>query len=1218
MASTSTAPLSTPTHSHPLSAEEAPSRSRRSRGKQPSDDTRPPTDYFTLKAQLESNAEQHTKLSNVNWDGSVRGYGKGAKRKNSKPAPLIVVESTSGQIAPPSSATVDSFGSLTTETAENGLESASDVLQTQWHSLPDDAVEAVLSSLQATTPQSSIPSHPYHSVIRTLSSAVHNLSRIRRELEEDRRLLREKEAKRRERAEQLVKELPASDKDIAKRVLQSLYPDDNEAVHLVQKRHSHVSLSESLSEAIEDDVSLSGSVPRDLSTPLANSIAGSSTVTVSDSLEVPLSNGDSQSISIPDADAQSSGEGTALNGNELSAPVKEERSSFDWMGTWWAKGKKTEQENAPHQVAEPSPDTIVESPLDTSQIVTEDDSPAPSAPQTPGSNKPSRRKAVRSVFGNLGFSMLNPSVSSLSPRKRRNMSVTDVQGFEPSADAKSTRSARSAASSPSRAPSSLPPPASSGPSKSSSPSKPPSIMSSASRAVVEERPPQGSSLRAIIQATRVMTSDPASILDDHGRETSPLIAQKAFELVRTAREGHLDFREQPKPKRERKQEKTDGGDGQSMQRLSTGGETAPPLVRSSTSGDVRKPTSRRKPSVNIPSFASPIFGSFMAQQDKAISTVVNAVQRGYPSGAPAQTDSQAHGAASPRVNKPGSVPLESIIPVDAKPPTQFLSRTYTPLTSRDFHFSIPLPDVASTLSVPYDEHSHEGMTDRYGFIYDVSKYDILLLIRAKECSNTAPACLTGIKIADRKEDNNWPNDDSVVDDTIEVVKEACDCDGAGDVSDAVSVMSSSTRPTARSVPPSEGGVEPSQASRRSSPSSTRGRKRAGTTTGGSPPRPKSSILVVDADTPRHVCANTIRTLINQLVEMHDQRQTAQRREWDTFVKRREKSRKSTGGSMSRITTAAGGAAALLGLGTAVEEEELAHSGGLVGFAQLGLPAFKDEKREFVRLVRNGIPLVYRSQAWLECSGGLEMREPGLFIDLLAQADDGSGAIREIEKDICRTMPLNIFFGRTGAGVDKLRRVLIAYSRRNPAVGYCQGMNLVTSTLLLIHADEEEAFWVLSAIIERILPEDFFSPSLLSSRACPLVLSEYVQESMPKLYHHLIELGVDLPAICFSWFLSLFTDCLPVETLFRVWDVFLVDGMDVLFRIAFSILRMGEQELLHCASIPAVYVALESLPNRVWETDKLLQYETELRSTMVHADLIRKRQTHTEELRRCMA
>ena len=90
------------------------------------------------------------------------------------------------------------------------------------------------------------------------------------------------------------------------------------------------------------------------------------------------------------------------------------------------------------------------------------------------------------------------------------------------------------------------------------------------------------------------------------------------------------------------------------------------------------------------------------------------------------------------------------------------------------------------------------------------------------------------------------------------------------------------------------------------------------------------------------------------------------------------------------------------------------------------------------------------------------------------------------------------------------------------------MNLVTSTLLLVFANEEEAFWVLCAIIERILPEDFFAPSLLPSRACPLVLLDFVKGHLPKLYVHLTELGVDLTAICFSWFLSLFTDCLPVE------------------------------------------------------------------------------------------
>jgi hypothetical protein len=114
------------------------------------------------------------------------------------------------------------------------------------------------------------------------------------------------------------------------------------------------------------------------------------------------------------------------------------------------------------------------------------------------------------------------------------------------------------------------------------------------------------------------------------------------------------------------------------------------------------------------------------------------------------------------------------------------------------------------------------------------------------------------------------------------------------------------------------------------------------------------------------------------------------------------------------------------------------------------------------------------------------------------------------------------------------------------------MNLVASTLLLVHADEEEAFWVLAALVERILPEGFFSPTLLPSRACPLVLLDYVQEGMPKLAAHLFELGIDLPAICFSWFLSLFTDCLPVEVRYVTWSkVFYWAGADFGWLVGFS-------------------------------------------------------------------
>ncbi|KAI0636302.1 TBC-domain-containing protein [Trametes polyzona] len=1214
MASSST--QTTPAHSHPLSQEEVPSRGRRSRGKASEDSPRPSPDYFSLKAKLDGSSESQAKYTNANWDGSVRGYGK-SSRRSIKPPPLIVVESSSEDTVADTTVKYEILADALPEHISGPFSpsTTSQILTAPWHEYSDDAIRAAASKYVGNGTTEGASKDPCYAIIRVLSHTVHKLTHARQQLEESRRVLLEKEAARKERANQLLRELQSPEKDIANRVLQSLFPDDNESihqVHRVQRQQSSLSLAESLTEAIEDEVPLSRSVPKDDITPMASTLPipaqpqlSATTIMTETTPTSPVL--DARVAELPKDEVLSDVPLISHDG------LKADKAFFgDWVGTWWAKGK-AKAPRIPFSSDSDALESAKENPsLAPQTTATDDVSAAPSVPQTP--TKPTRRKPTKSVFGTLGFSILNPGASTTAVvKKRRNMSVTDVSAFDPTPESQEAPTAKSAHVSPMSSPLLSPAILPADVSKAASPTD--VLSPSQSVSLSDEKPPQGSSLRAIVQATRVMTTDPSSILADQGKETSPVIAQMAFDLVRNAREEKLDFRERPKEKKERRALASEKPEARPS--LAVDADATPMASRTLSAAQIARRPKSRKTSVNLPSFASPLFGSFVTQQQKKPMNSAESPQA-LTVGDASQAASSAV-APSTTTNKPGSVPLESIIPGHAKPPTQYLSRQYTPLTARDFHFSISLPD--SSISALADEHSHEGMTDRFGFIYDVSRYDVLLLLRAKECKNTAPACLTGIKVADRREDNSWPDDDEDVSaDVIDIVKEACDCDG-DDGADTLSINSTSTRPTVRSMPAVDGASASSQRSRGASPASSRARKRTSTLLSGSTAttRSTSSVLSVDSETPRHVCSNTIRRLLLQLTDIHDQRQAAQRKEWDLFLKNRSKAAASKSTSLNnRSAPSGGGAAQLLGLGTADEAEELEHSEGLIGFAQFGLSSRKDEKREFDRLVRNGIPLAYRSKAWLECSGALDMREPGVFSDLLAECDTSSSVVREIEKDVCRTMPLNIFFGRTGAGVEKLRRVLMAYSKRNPAVGYCQGMNLVTSTLLLVHADEEEAFWVLAAIIERILPEDFFSPSLLSSRACPLVLLDYVRDLMPKLSAHLNELGVDLGAICFSWFLSLFTDCLPVETLFRVWDVFMVDGMDVLFRIAFAILRTNEQELMRCSSIPAVYVALESLPNRMWEADKLLQAEAELRSTIIHADIVKRREAHIAQLREVMA
>ena len=129
------------------------------------------------------------------------------------------------------------------------------------------------------------------------------------------------------------------------------------------------------------------------------------------------------------------------------------------------------------------------------------------------------------------------------------------------------------------------------------------------------------------------------------------------------------------------------------------------------------------------------------------------------------------------------------------------------------------------------------------------------------------------------------------------------------------------------------------------------------------------------------------------------------------------------------------------------------------------------------------------------------------------------------------------------------------------------MNLLAALLLLVYPDEEDAFWMLSSVLERTLPSDYYSSQLLVSQADQRVLQDLIQLALPdvsardpkrtskpgltslppQLYAHLEDLGVDLPAVTFGWFLSLFTDALPIQTLLRVWDVLLVYGPISLFK-----------------------------------------------------------------------
>jgi hypothetical protein len=58
-------------------------------------------------------------------------------------------------------------------------------------------------------------------------------------------------------------------------------------------------------------------------------------------------------------------------------------------------------------------------------------------------------------------------------------------------------------------------------------------------------------------------------------------------------------------------------------------------------------------------------------------------------------------------------------------------------------------------------------------------------------------------------------------------------------------------------------------------------------------------------------------------------------------------------------------------------------------------------------------------------------------------------------------------------IDPLRNILFTFIKRNPTIGYCQGMNFIAANLLK-YFNEEESFWLFTIIMEDLLPMDYYS------------------------------------------------------------------------------------------------------------------------------------------------
>ncbi|TEA10960.1 hypothetical protein DBR06_SOUSAS7810099 [Sousa chinensis] len=273
--------------------------------------------------------------------------------------------------------------------------------------------------------------------------------------------------------------------------------------------------------------------------------------------------------------------------------------------------------------------------------------------------------------------------------------------------------------------------------------------------------------------------------------------------------------------------------------------------------------------------------------------------------------------------------------------------------------------------------------------------------------------------------------------------------------------------------------------------------------------------------------------------------------------------------------------------------------------------------EIKQLLRAGVPREHRPRVWkwLVRLRVQHLQGPGRYQELLSRSQACKHpAARQIELDLNRTFPSNKHFTCPASSFpDRLRRVLLAFSWQNPAIGYCQGLNRLAAIALLVLDEEESAFWCLVAIVETIMPADYYSKTLLASQVDQRVLQDLLLEKLPKLMAHLGQHRVDLSFVTFNWLLVVFADSLISNILLQVWDAFLYEGTKVVFRYALAIFKYNEEEILRLQDGLEIYQYLRFFTKTICNSRKLMNIAFNDMNPFPMKQLRQLRMAHRERL-----
>ncbi|XP_078802339.1 ecotropic viral integration site 5 protein homolog isoform X4 [Oryzias latipes] len=219
---------------------------------------------------------------------------------------------------------------------------------------------------------------------------------------------------------------------------------------------------------------------------------------------------------------------------------------------------------------------------------------------------------------------------------------------------------------------------------------------------------------------------------------------------------------------------------------------------------------------------------------------------------------------------------------------------------------------------------------------------------------------------------------------------------------------------------------------------------------------------------------------------------------------------------------------------------------------------KKKEKQLKDLVRRGIPHHFRAIVWQLLCSAQNMPIKDQYSDLLKMTSPCEKLIR---RDIARTYPEHEFFKeKDSLGQEVLFNVMKAYSLVDREVGYCQGSAFIVG-LLLMQMPEEEAFCVFFKLMQEYRLRELFKPSMAELGLCMYQFESMIQEQLPELYVHFQAQSFHTSMYASSWFLTIFLTSFPLPFATRIFDIFMCEGLEIVFRVGLAILQMNQAELI---------------------------------------------------------